>query len=55
MPSSRGVFLTQGLNPHLLCFLHCRHILYHEATREAHSHRYCLGKEEMVPSGKDET
>ena len=26
MPSSRGVFLTQGLNPHLLCFLHCRHI-----------------------------
>ena len=22
MPSSRGIFLTQGLNPHLLCLLH---------------------------------
>ena len=26
MPSSRGMFPTQGLNPHLL---HCRQILYH--------------------------
>ena len=24
----QGIFLTQGLNPSLLCPLHCRHILY---------------------------
>ena len=24
----QGIFLTQGLNSHLLCFLHCRQILY---------------------------
>ena len=24
----QGIFLTQGLNPHLLCLLHCRQILY---------------------------
>ena len=29
---SRGIFPTQGPNPH---FLHCRWILYHWATREA--------------------
>ena len=23
-----GIFQTQGLNQHLLCLLHCRHILY---------------------------
>ena len=28
----QGIFLTQGLNPHLL---HCRQILYHWATKEA--------------------
>ena len=28
-----GIFLTQGLNS---CLLHCRCILYHWATREAH-------------------
>ena len=28
MVSSRGVFPTQGLSPHLLCILHCRQILY---------------------------
>ena len=28
MPSSRGIFLTQGLNSSLLCLLHCRQILY---------------------------
>ena len=27
MPSSRGIFLTQGSNPHLLCLWHCRRIL----------------------------
>ena len=32
--SSRGSSLTQGWNPHLL---HCRQILYHWATWEAHS------------------
>ena len=35
MPSSRGIFPTQGLNPHLLRLLHCWWILYHWATREA--------------------
>ena len=24
----KGIFLTQGLNPCLLCLLHCRQILY---------------------------
>ena len=23
-----GIFLTQGSNPHLLCLLHCRQVLY---------------------------
>ena len=32
----QGIFLTQGSNPHLLHLLHCRQILYHWATREAH-------------------
>ena len=36
MPSSRGVFLTQGLNPKLLCLLHCRYILY-PLTQEFHA------------------
>ena len=27
----QGIFLTQGSNPHLLCLLHCRQILYHGA------------------------
>ena len=26
---SRGIFLTQGSNPGLLCLLHCRQILHH--------------------------
>ena len=30
MPSSRGIFLTQGLNPCLLRLLHWQQILYHE-------------------------
>ena len=34
MPSSR-IFPTQGSNPHLLCLLHGRLILYHWASREA--------------------
>ena len=32
-----GTFQTQGLNPSLLRLLHCRWILYHWATEEAHS------------------
>ena len=32
IPFSRGIFLTQGSNPHLL---HCRQILYHLSTKEA--------------------
>ena len=31
----QGIFPTQGSNPCLLCFLHCRQILYHWATWEA--------------------
>ena len=31
----QGIFPFQGSNSHLLCFLHCRWILYHWATREA--------------------
>ena len=34
----QGIFLTQGSNSHLLCLLHCRRILYHWATGEAHIH-----------------
>ena len=30
----QGIFSTQGLNPCLLCLLHCRQILYHWATEE---------------------
>ena len=29
----QGIFLTQGSNP---CLLHCRQILYQQATWEAH-------------------
>ena len=32
----QGIFPTQGLKLHLLRLLHCRRILYHCATREAH-------------------
>ena len=32
----QGLFPTQGLNPCLLSFLHCRWILYHWTTGEAH-------------------
>ena len=31
----QGIFSTQGSNPHLLCFLHCRWILYSWVPREA--------------------
>ena len=31
----QGIFLTQGLNPHLLWLLHCRQILYCLATGKA--------------------
>ena len=30
----QGIFLTRGLNPCLLCLLHCRWILYHCTTWE---------------------
>ena len=32
----QGIFLTQGWNPCLLCFLHCRLILYCWAIQGAH-------------------
>ena len=32
----QGIFLIQGLDLCLMWFLHCRQILYHWATREAH-------------------
>ena len=35
MPSSRGIFPTQGSNSCLLWLLHCRQIFYRWATREA--------------------
>ena len=35
MPSSRGIFLTQGSNLSLLHLLQCRRILYHWAIGEA--------------------
>ena len=38
----QGIFLTQGLNLHLLQFLHCRQILYPWATEEAHSMKKVL-------------
>ena len=31
----QGIFPTQGSNPHLLCLLHCRQIIYHRAIRES--------------------
>ena len=34
-PSSSGIFPTQGSNPHILCLLNCRQILYLGATGEA--------------------
>ena len=38
---SRGwIFLTQGLNPHLLCLLRCRRILHPLSHQGRH---YCLG------------
>ena len=33
--SCRGIFPTQGLNPHFLCRLHCRQLLYCWAIGEA--------------------
>ena len=33
----QGIFPTQGSNLHLLQLLHCRQILYHWATGEAHA------------------
>ena len=30
----QGIFLTQRLNPHLLCLLRCRWMLYDRTTRE---------------------
>ena len=41
----QGIFLTQGSNPHLLCLLHCRRILYclsHQ--RKNFSHQSLLSK-----------
>ena len=31
-----GIFPTQEMNPNLLQLLHCRWVLYHSATQEAH-------------------
>ena len=47
----QGIFLTQGLNLHLLCFLHCRQILYplrHQGSSLRDSQRqFPLTKETM--------
>ena len=40
----QGTFLTQGSNPHLLCILHCRQILYplsHWASPYLLGHNFC--------------
>ena len=42
----QGICLIQGSNLHLLCLLHCRQILYHQATREA------LPKESHAQTGR---
>ena len=44
----QGISLAWWLNLHLL---HYRRILYHWATREAHTHKYCLAikKNEILP------
>ena len=34
--SLQGIFLTQGLNPHLLWLLHCKRILLPLSHQEAH-------------------
>ena len=36
----QGIFSIQGLNPRLLCLLHCRQIFYHWATKESHIYVY---------------
>ena len=41
LPCLQEIFLIQGSNPHLLCLLHCRQILYHWATGEAHIPLLC--------------
>ena len=33
----QGIFLTQGWNPHLLCLLHCRRILYPLSHQGSHA------------------
>ena len=33
----QGIYPTQGLNPGVLCFLHCRWILYHQCHLEIHN------------------
>ena len=40
----QGIFLTQGLNSHLLWLLYCRWNLYHWATEEAHICIYTMHK-----------
>ena len=56
------IFLTQGSNPHLLCLLHCRQILYllsHRGSpgertwpsgKQGFSHRVVVWRELLVPS-----
>ena len=40
IPFSRGIFLTQGLNPRVL---HCGQILYCPSHREARVYSYLIG------------
>ena len=56
------IFLTQGSNPHLLCLLHCRQILYllsHRGSpgertwpsgKQGFSHRVVVWRELLVPA-----
>ena len=41
----QGIFLTQGSNPHLLCLLHCRQILYplnHQGSSSEMRYRWLI-------------
>ena len=50
---SRVNFPAQGLNPHLTHLLHCRHILYHRATRESTMLQLKQKKKMVLVMGKD--
>ena len=52
-PSSRGIFLTQGLNPCLLCLLYCWQILNAEPLGKPQSHKNRGSNEEVTEKNKN--